>query len=106
MQNVNVQDVFNKVIDCNIYPEEPFMCNALFIACEESIISDAEYFEAKAAVDAYIGEHVSLRVLLKHVFKDESAIEFTNRTDEWAASYGVDFYRNWENRPAWKKLGD
>lgn len=95
MSDAEVQAVFDKVIDAGYYPEEPYMCLALEKAEADWVIDGHEYELADDAIQEYIGLYGSMRAML--VCRGLSAFE--GSTGQWAATHGVEFYRNWADRP-------
>ena len=107
-QEVDVQEVFNKVIKFGLYVADfisgqdgggwyksPYMCNALMNACGYCVITEDECAVAKAAIREYLGE-----VLPTHHSGSPTL-------EGCLAAYGFAFdfparmaiYQNWANRP-------
>lgn len=91
---INVQDVFNKVIDGGYYPDHIYMCVALRSAHSSMKITVDEYVRAEEEISAYLEGKKTLyrRITGKEEFL--GAIHLA-----WAEEEGVEIYRNWENRP-------
>lgn len=57
-KRVNVQEVFNKVIDAGIYGDSifqnPFMCHALIVAEKGKVITNSEASKAYYAIKDYL----------------------------------------------------
>ena len=55
--SVDVQEVFNKVIDAGFYgtPDKEYMCHAVEAAREAGVISQDEFVVTRQAIDEYMG---------------------------------------------------
>lgn len=99
--SVNVQEVFNKVIDAGLYwadeGSEEYMCHALQGALRQRIISHAECTAAEEAIQEYMHSidplaHALVGALgrkLRHALTTP-AMQEGNLTE---------LYRDWANRP-------
>jgi hypothetical protein len=85
---MNVQSVFDKVIQAGIYKEEfPLMCNALNCASIKDVITPEEFHLARAEIRSYLGGFGSLGGFLYH--KDQP----------WHFTARLAIYENWANKP-------
>lgn len=90
---MNVQDVFNKVIDSGFYSEHDvqLMCHALRQAEAASIISKEEHQLGKKEIISYLSGFGSLGGLLD------------NKNHPWDFQSRLSIYKDWANRPSLKK---
>lgn len=96
----SVQDTFKAVIEAGIYPaEEYFMCQALSAARHRGTITSEEAYLAAEAIAAYIAPAVTL-TMVNAVTKYTEPGESPMPASLWADKHGVEFYLNWDNRPA------
>lgn len=96
----SVQDTFKAVIEAGIYPaEDYFMCHALGYAVRQGTITEEEAYLAIEAIDAYISPAVAC-TMVNAVTKYAAPGELPMPAWLWAEEHGVEFYLNWDNRPA------
>lgn len=96
----SVQDTFKAVIEARIYPyEDHFMCNALDQARHRGVITAEEEYLAAEAIDAYIAPAVTV-AMVNAVTHYTAPGKPPMRAGRWADKHGVEFYKNWDNRPA------
>jgi len=99
-----VQEIFIKVIDAGIYPDNDFMCLALSWAERRGLITSAEQYVATVAIEDYLlnlcGRNGATGTLLRAIH-DGGMIpsRFEYSTSDWAQFYGVEIYLNWAKRP-------
>ena len=90
----NIQNVFNKVIENNLYPYNPeyllsrdYMCYSIIVASDVKLITNEEAFSALQAIDFYLNDHGTLVGMLK----------------EYGISHTIEdrlkIYKDWKNRP-------
>lgn len=119
-KRVNVQNVFNKVIDAGIYGDtsyedrifdrEPFMCHALYVANTRGIITEHEYSVAYTTINEYINDvNYKYRTNISCMCNALSSLGKLNLLDcnqglpkkehtrEGSACTAL--YRNWYRRP-------
>lgn len=95
----SVQDTFKAVIEAGIYPaEDYFMCNALDMARKQGTITAEEAYLAAGAIAAYLAP--AGFVTMVHAYTQYTAPGSVPMAHKWAAERGVEFYLNWDNRPA------
>lgn len=92
---MNVQNVFDKVIEAGVYGEstDVLMCKALKFAKAASIISDEEFVLANAEIRKYLSGFGSLGGLL------------ANKERDWSFTARLAIYKDWANKPKFK-VGD
>lgn len=86
MDTIDVQSVFSKVIDANLY-QGYLMCCVLTNAERKSLITQREYTAAKLAIDDYLDGCVTLGVAL------------ARRKLPCDISARIAVYKDWDNRP-------
>ena len=87
-KKVNVQDVFNRVIDAGFYSESgEWMCHSLELARRCGVISKEEKEIARREIRAYLGSFTIL----------ESKLYYYNLPHEFSDRLAI--YRNWASRP-------
>lgn len=85
---MNVQDIFNKVIESGHYSYRvSLMCPALGAARRDKVITQDEYQFAYDEIRKYLGAYGSLGGKLNSM---KLNYEFNSR---------LQIYQNWENRP-------
>lgn len=89
---IDVQDVFNKVIDVGHYKNtylmhQTHMCLSLLCATEAKDITEKERSIAKEEITHYLDGYPTLSLKL-------SCMNLPNRFEDCLA-----IYRNWDNRP-------
>ena len=85
---MNVQNVFDKVIQAGIYKEEySLMCNALRRASVTALITPEEFHFARSEIQNYLGAFGSLGGFLN----------FKGRPHEFADRLAI--YKDWANKP-------
>ena len=100
--SVDVQEVFNKVIDAGFYgtPDKEYMCRAVECALEAGVISPDEFSATRQAIDEYMGLIYETGGSMAHALY---ASRLLNPADldpaNWCVLHGVGFYLNWANRP-------
>lgn len=90
MQNIDIQDVFNKVICKGHYGGKygsKLMCHALKSGFQNGVITEDEYAFAISEIRGYIGGFGSLGGFLH--FKG----------NDWSFETRLDIYINWLDRP-------
>lgn len=105
--SVDVQEVFNKVIDAGLYGGAggagcSYMCNALRRAAREAgVISRDEFVVTLQAIDEYIGLiydiggfDMAYALYASRLGNPDGLIP-----SKWCVLHGVKFYRDWANRP-------
>lgn len=96
----SVQDTFKAVIEAGIYPtEDYFMCNALDTAHVLGIITEEESYLAAEAIDAYITPAGTV-TMVNAVTQYTAPGAVPMWAEKWAVKHGVEFYADWDNRPA------
>lgn len=96
----SVQDTFRAVIEAGIYPaEDYFMCHALGYAVRQGTITAEEAHLAIEAIDAYITPALTC-TMVNAVTRYTAPGESPMPASLWAEEHGVEFYLNWDNRPA------
>jgi hypothetical protein len=103
---VNVQEVFNKVIDAGLYwgdgDGEQFMCHALWRALSLRIISPDERMVAGEAIREYMHSIDPLAHALVVPLRRELLHALT--TPDMREGNLTELYRNWANRPMPSRL--
>lgn len=92
-------ETFREVIEAGIYPQVPYMCNALDVAWRRGTITEEEIYLATAAIEAYIAP-AEVVTMVHAVNQYTSPGSPPPWAEVWAATHGVAFYMNWDNRPA------
>lgn len=100
--SVDVQEVFNKVIDAGFYgtPDKEYMCHAIEAAREAGVISQDEFAATRRAINGYMGLiyepgcSMAYALYASHLWNIEDL-----DPSEWCVLHGVKFYLNWANRP-------
>lgn len=100
--SVDVQEVFNKVIDAGFYgtPDKEYMCHAVEAAREAGVISQDEFVVTRQAIDEYMGliyetgGSMAYALYASLLGNPDGLIP-----PEWCVLHGVEFYLNWANRP-------
>lgn len=90
---MNVQEIFNRVIDQKYYNTSfthSAMCNALYNAWDEEVISDNEYQFAREQIDKYL-----LTTDCAYLFTALKQAGLPNTIEARTA-----IYRDWANRPS------
>ncbi len=105
--SVDVQEVFNKVIDAGFYGthDKEFMCHAVADALEAGAISLDEFSATRQAIDEYMG-------LISDTGGSMAYALYASRLGnpvglippEWCVLHGIEFYLNWANRPMPSRL--
>lgn len=100
--SVDVQEVFNKVIDAEFYgtPDKEYMCHSIEAAREAGVISEDEFAATRQAIDEYMGLIYEAGGSMAHALY---ASRLWNIEDldpaKWCVLHGVEFYLDWANRP-------
>ena len=100
--SVDVQKIFNKVIDAGFYgtPDKAYMCHAVEAAREAGVISQDESVVTRQAIDEYMeliyetGGAMAYALYASRLGNIGDLI-----SSEWCVLHGVKFYLNWANRP-------
>lgn len=91
-RKVDVQDVFNRVIDAKFYNESyDWMCLSLMDARDVKLISEKEYRQAREEIRAYLPP--------KYLFL-RSVLEDNGLRGDFESRLAI--YRDWANRPSLK----
>lgn len=92
-KKVNVQDVFNRVIDAGFYSKaSDWMCLSLVDAIDGGFISASEYRQARGEIRAYLSyRHPTL----------EGALKANGLPSDF--EFRLAIYRDWVNRPSLKE---
>ena len=100
--SVDVQEVFNKVIDAGFYgtPDKEYMCHAVEAAREAGVISQDECVVTRQAIDEYMGLIYETGGSMAYALY-ASRLGNIEELDpaKWCVLHGVEFYLNWANRP-------
>lgn len=115
---MNVQDIFNKVIESGIYPhQEGYMCHALTAsASHKGIITQKEWYAAREAIYEYLEELASftLRQVRSVVLYKALSLVYNEVGEEYQAKFKdratwdnvktmpqvcLSIYQDWDNRP-------
>lgn len=100
--SVDVQEVFNKVIDAGFYGTiyKRFMCHAVEDAREAGVISEDEFAATRQAIDEYMGLIYETGGSMAYAL---CASRLGNPAGlgapKWCVLHGVEFYLDWANRP-------
>ncbi len=100
--SVDVQEVFNKVIDAGFYGtiDKEFMCPAIEAAREAGVISQDEFVVARQAIDEYMGLLYETGGSMAHaLYASRLGNPVGLGAPKWCVLHGVAFYRDWANRP-------
>lgn len=100
--SVDVQEVFNKVIDAGFYgtPDREFMCHAVADALEAGVISPDEFSATRQAIDEYMGLIHETGGSMAYALYASRLWNIENLDPpEWCVLHGVEFYLDWANRP-------
>lgn len=91
-KKVDVQDVFNRVIDAKFYSEaDDWMCASLMDARNRKLISRREYKQARDEIGDFLtSEYPTLRW----------ALEANGLPSDFESRLAI--YRDWANRPSLK----
>lgn len=105
--SVDVQEVFNKVIDAGFYgtPDKEYMCHAIATACAAGVISEDEFAATHQAIAEYMGLIYDTGGCMAYALY-VSSLGNPNYliASEWCVLHGVKFYRDWANRPMPSRL--
>lgn len=107
--SVDVQEVFNKVIDAGFYATDrvssEYMCHAIEAAREEGDISQDEFVATRQAIDEYMGLiHETGGSMAHALYVSRLGNPDALYSDEWCVLHGIKFYLNWANRPMPSRL--
>jgi hypothetical protein len=90
----SIQEVFNKVIECRLYPttegvigSSSYMCHALAAGRRRNIISVKNYYTAVDAIKEYLVEYSTLGSFL--------VVNGYNPS----TTFKLNLYKNWNDRP-------
>ena len=100
--SVDVQEVFNKVIDAGLYgtPDKEYMCHAIEAAREAGVISQDEFVVTRQAIDEYMGLiHETGGSLAHALYASRLGNPAGLGAPKWCVLHGIAFYLNWANRP-------
>lgn len=84
-----LQEIFNLMVDSQIYARHTYMCHALVHSYNKGIITLGEYLKATRAIDTYLNPtgRLSLR----------GALDYSNRPK--SREYMTTIYKDWSKRP-------
>ena len=105
--SVDVQEVFNKVIDAGFYGtiDKEYMCHAVAEALEAGVISPDEFSATCQAIAEYMGLIYETGGSMAYALY---ASRLGNIEDldpaKWCVLHGVEFYLDWANRPMPQRL--
>jgi len=88
---MNVQNVFDKVIDSGLYAEKQLMCHAVKQAWADHVINCEEKAVALAEIKSYLKGYGSLAAALD------------NKKLAWDYSSRLAIYKDWTNKPSLEK---
>lgn len=100
--SVDVQEVFNKVIDAGFYGtiDKEYMCHAVEAAREAGVISEAEFVVTRQAIDEYMRLISDTGGSMAHaLYASRLGNPDALYPPKWCVLHGVKFYLNWANRP-------
>lgn len=90
---MNIQEVFNTVIEADLYNEKnDLMCISLMVAWNQGLITNESFKEARSQIKEYLSGFGSLGGYLD--FKKA----------DYSFSCKLEIYQNWESRPFQKGI--
>ena len=87
---MNIQDIFNRVIDADLYGgPHSYMCTSLSAAADSGVITPDEYFFAIASIREYLAQ------------VDESTVNgiLICQGKPYHNGEAIEIYKDWKNRP-------
>lgn len=103
---INIQEIFNKVIEKGYYNEEDeFMCHSLENAEMAGEISQEEYKKACDSIEEYL-EEIGNWSNSGSITLQISLASLSGYKEKWPFHERLAIYLDWENRPQpWKQRG-